>query len=235
LFRFRWPSPALVVAGTALFLALGGGAYAAATSIPDGSVTHSKLANNSVWNNNIKKGAVHMDTLSQGVQNKINKPGPRGATGPKGPTGPKGATGPKGSTGGTGSTGPSGMNGAFYSREDYTGTVSTGAIATVACDPNNATNSQKYDAISGGVQDTDSGTNMTTNANPLPVVASFPGRMDYNTFTPEAGRLDGWIIQFGNSSIQGTQDNNLVVWALCVPVADNGGSFPVVTNSTTTG
>jgi hypothetical protein len=90
-------------------------------------------------------------------------------------------------------------------------------------------------AISGGVQDTDSSTNMTTNANPLPVVASFPGRMDYSTFTPKPGRLDGWIVQFGNSSISGTQDNNLAVWALCVPASDDGGKVPVVVNSTTTG
>jgi hypothetical protein len=227
--RFRRPSPALVVAFTALFVALGGGAYAAATSIQNGSVTHPKLAQAAVWHDNIKDGAVHNDSLSPGVQKQLAKPGPRGARGPKGPKGPKGDTGPKGKTGATG------FNGAFYSVENYTGAVSTGAIATAACDPTDEANSEKYDAISGGVQDTDSSTNMTTNANPLPIVASFPGRMDYNTFTPKPGRLDGWIVQFGNSSIQGTQDNNLVVWALCVPVADDGGNIPVVTNSTTTG
>lgn len=232
MFHFRRPSPAFAIACTALFLALGGGAYAAATAIPNGSVNHAALADNAVWHNNIKGGAVHMDSLSPFVQGQLSKPGPRG---PMGPRGPKGATGPKGSTGDKGVTGRTGMNGAFYSVENYTGTVSTGAIATAACDPNDATNSQKYDAISGGVQATDAATNMTTNANPLPVVASFPGRMDWSTFTPKPGRLDGWIVQFGNSSIQGTQDNNLVVWALCVPVANNGGSIPVVTNSTTTG
>jgi hypothetical protein len=57
-FRFRRPSPALIVAGTALFFALSGGAYAAATSIPNGSVTHAKLANNSVGHNNLINGSV---------------------------------------------------------------------------------------------------------------------------------------------------------------------------------
>lgn len=230
-FRFRRPSPALVIACTALFLAMGGGAYAAATSIPDGSVSHAKLADNSVWHNNIQNGSVHMDSLSNSVQHQLAKTGPRGPMGPAGPKGPKGGTGPKGDTG---PKGPSGFNGAFYSVEKYSGTVSTGGIATAACDPKNATNSQKYVAISGGVQDTDSNTNMTTNAWPLDIAASFPGRMNYSNFTPLAGRLDGWIVQFANNTHQGTQDNNLAVWALCVPTSDDGGKVPVVTNSTTT-
>ncbi|HEY3551464.1 MAG TPA: hypothetical protein VGK69_10485 [Gaiellaceae bacterium] len=73
-----------------------------------------------------------------------------------------------------------------------------GAIATAACDPNDAVNSQKYVAISGGVQDTDSGTNMTTNTSQVAVAASFPERMDFNTFTPKPFRLDGWIVQFAH-------------------------------------
>jgi hypothetical protein len=70
------------------------------------------------------------------------------------------AQGPKGDTGSTGPAGPmgaSGFAGAFYFVQDYTETVGVGvgAIATAACDPNDATNSQNYTAISGGVQDTD--------------------------------------------------------------------------------
>ena len=214
--RFRRPSPALIVASTALFLALGGGAYAAASNVPNGSIGHAQLADNAVWHNNIKNGSVQQDSLSPAVQDQLKK------AGTPGPRGPKGAVG------------ASGFNGAFYSVEDYNGTVSTGAVATAACNPNNTTNSEKYVAIAGGVQDTDSNTNMTTNANPLPIVASFPGRMNYTNYTPLSGRLDGWIIQFGNSSIQSTQDNNLAVWALCVPKSDDGGSVPVHVNSTTT-
>ena len=90
------------------------------------------------------------------------------------------------------------------------------------------TNSQKYVAISGGVQDTDSGTNMTTNDDQVAIAASFPGRMDFNTFTPKPFRTDGWIVQFAHV---GAQDDNLAVWALCVPVADFGGSIPVHVNS----
>lgn len=194
--------PATIVATAALFVVLGGGAYAA-TKL----VGHNQLAKHSVWHDNLANRSVHTNNLTRWINRRLGK---------------------------TGKPGASGFNGAFYSVEKFTGTVSTGAIAAAACDPNNATNSQKYVAISGGVQDTDSSTNMTTNANPLPLAASFPGRMDYSTFTPKPGRLDGWIVQFGNSSIAGTQDNNLAVWALCVPASDDGGQVPVHVNSTTT-
>ena len=122
--------------------------------------------------------------------------------------------------------GKPGFSGAFYVDQTYTETVGVGAIATAACDPTDDTNSQKYIAISGGVQDTDSSTDMTTNNNQVAVAASFPGRMDWNTYTPKAGRLDGWIVQFAHV---GSQDNNLAVWALCVPKSDFGGSLPVHT------
>ena len=156
--------------------------------------------------------------------------GPQGVQGPQGlqgPAGPKGDTGATGATGPQGPQGTSGFAGAFYSVERYTETIGVGAIATAACDPNDATNSQNYVAISGGVQDTDSATDMTTNNNQVAVAASFPGRMDFSTFTPKPGRLDGWIIQFAHV---GAQDNNLAVWALCVPVADFGNDLPVHTN-----
>jgi hypothetical protein len=112
--------------------------------------------------------------------------------------------------------------------QDYSETVGVGAIATAACDPNNDSNSQNYAAITGGVQDTDSATDMTANDNQVAVAASFPGRMNWNTNTPKQYRLDGWIVQFVHV---GSQDDNLAVWALCVPVSDFGGSIPVHVNS----
>lgn len=74
---------------------------------------------------------------------------------------------------------------------------------------------------------------MTANNSQVSVAASFPGRMDFGTFTPKPGRLDGWIIQFSHAGTQ-SQDNNLVVWALCVPASDFGANVPIHTNSTTT-
>jgi hypothetical protein len=66
-----------VVAYLALFVALGGGAYAAA-----------KLAPNSVGSKQIRKHAVTYSKLSKGAVSKLH--GQRGATGPRGLQGPAG-------------------------------------------------------------------------------------------------------------------------------------------------
>ncbi|MBV8219844.1 MAG: hypothetical protein JO325_15380, partial [Solirubrobacterales bacterium] len=101
------------------------------------------------------------------------------------------------------------------------------AIATAACDPNDATHSQQFVAISGGVQDTDDTTDMTANNNQTVLSASFPGRMDWSTNSPVPNRLDGWIVQMAHGT--GGQDDHVIVWALCVPKADFG-TIPLNTN-----
>jgi hypothetical protein len=65
--------------------------------------------------------------------------------------------------------------------QNYTNTIGVGAIATVACDPNDTANSQKYAAIAGGWNSAQPDTDETANSQDVPVVASFPGRMDWNT------------------------------------------------------
>lgn len=184
----------------------------------------------------IKNGAVSLSDLSRHAHKALQgHQGPKGDTGAAGPAGRDGLTGPQGlhgpagavgATGATGPAGPSGFAGAFYSVQTYPGGAGSGGVATVACDPNDPTNSQKYVAISGGVQDTGSGTDMAT-IDPLAVAASFPGRMNWDTNTPKPGRLDGWIVQFAHGN---TQDDNPSIWALCVPAADFTGSVPVHTN-----
>ena len=162
----------------------------------------------------VKPHASPTDNLSAGAQARLR--GARGAKGakgkgtggqgPAGPQGLKGETGPKGDTGRKclpGPAGASGFAGAFYSVQDYTRDVGVGAIATAACDPNSDANSQNYVAILGGVQDTDSATDMISNGNQVSVAASFPGRMNWNTNTPKLYRPDGWIVQFSHA---GTQD-----------------------------
>jgi hypothetical protein len=57
-FRLRAPSPALVVALIALFIALGGTSYAAITSLPKNSVGTKQLKKNAVTGVKIKNGAV---------------------------------------------------------------------------------------------------------------------------------------------------------------------------------
>jgi hypothetical protein len=91
--RLRAPSPALVVAVVALFVALGGTTYAA-TSLPKNSVGAKQLKKNAVTGVKIKSGAV--------TKTKINKKtiaalkGNEGQQGPPGPPGPKGDQGPQG-------------------------------------------------------------------------------------------------------------------------------------------
>jgi hypothetical protein len=146
-----------------------------------------------------------------------------GTTGAKGATGATGATGPAGSVG---ATGASGLEGAYYAVAKYdVGDTNGGAVATVAC---KATTDV---AISGGVQTLAAGTNGLSGN--VPVSSSFPGRMDWSTNTPIAGRLDGWIVQFGgNSSSTSLGDPHYEdIYALCVPGAD----VPVDTTYTESG
>ena len=105
--KLRRPSPAMVVALVALFVALSGGAYAAVrittSEIADHAVTHAKLA----------KNAVAASNLSQALARDIAKvatpsAGSTGATGPRGPAGDSGPQGPKGDAGDTGPQGPQG-------------------------------------------------------------------------------------------------------------------------------
>jgi hypothetical protein len=143
-----------------------------------------------------------------------------GAAGTAGPAGPKGDTGP------AGAAGPSGLAGAYYAVAKYdTGDTNGGAIATVAC--KNTTDV----AIAGGVQTLALGTNGI--GGNVPVASSFPGRMDWAANTPVAGRLDGWIVQFGgNSSATDLGSPKYVtVYALCVP----GASIPVDVTYTESG
>ncbi len=225
------PTYALVGGACALFA--GGGVATAATGMLDG--------------HNIKPGSIPTNRLNSSAQRAIARAshyttgaaGDTGTIGPAGPQGPKGDTGAQGIPGLTGPAGPagaagaagprgqSGLNGAFYSVENYPNGAGSGAVATAACDPNNATNSENYVAISGGVQNTDNNTDMSTTS-ALPITASFPGRMNWSTNTPLANRTDGWIVQLGQGA---SQDKPMSVWALCVPAAAAGGHLPVLTNS----
>ncbi len=79
--RISRPSPALIVALVALFVALGGGAYAA-----------TKLPKNSVGTNQVINGSLRAIDFKQGQI-------PKGPAGPAGPAGTAGAAGPAGPAG----------------------------------------------------------------------------------------------------------------------------------------
>jgi hypothetical protein len=179
---------------TAVSLVIGGALLATVASI--GGATAGVL----ITGKDIKDGSIRKVDLSTKVNDALTKTGSAGAVGPVGPAG---------------AAGKDGLAGSFYATATY---LNGGAgDATVACDPEDAVNSQKYTAIAGGVRA--GGVQSLGQASDFDVAASFPGRMDWNTGEPKAGRLDGWIV-LGS----GGWSEHLVVWALCVPNAE----IPVV-------
>jgi hypothetical protein len=88
--RVPTPSPAMVIALLALFVALGGGAYAA-LKLPKNSVGPAQLKKNSVTSTKVKDGALLAADFRAGQL----------------PAGPKGADGAQGQPGAPGLRGPS--------------------------------------------------------------------------------------------------------------------------------
>jgi hypothetical protein len=103
--RFSRPSPAMVVALTALVVALGGGAYAATSFIGSSGQIHGCVSKTGVLT--ILKPGKHCGKGETAIS--WNQKGPRGAQGASGGQGPKGD---QGAPGGTGPTGPPGQQGA---------------------------------------------------------------------------------------------------------------------------
>src|ERR1700749_1549217 len=88
-----------VAASLALFLALGGAAYAA-----------TQLPKNSVGTNQIRKEAVTAGKIAKKTRQQLQ--GDRGPQGPQGPQGKTGKTGAKGATGARGAQGNTAAPGA---------------------------------------------------------------------------------------------------------------------------
>jgi hypothetical protein len=113
---------ATAVAYVALFIALGGSAYAAATitgsTIKDGTITGRDVKNASLGTEDLNPRAVSSLTGRVGQAGPAGPAGPRGESGPKGekgapgPAGPGGPTGPQGPAGPRGEQGPVGPGGA---------------------------------------------------------------------------------------------------------------------------
>jgi hypothetical protein len=85
--RLHRPSPAMLVALLALFVALGGSSYAA-LQLPKGSVGTKQLRNGVVTSKKVKNKSLLLRDF-----NRSARTGLRGERGPAGPTGPPGPTG----------------------------------------------------------------------------------------------------------------------------------------------
>ncbi len=106
--RRRLPSPSMIVAGVALFVSLGGGAYAGvafnqvrSAHIKNGEVKTVDLANAAVTSAKVRNGAVTAPKIANGAVTlaKIQPAARNAMKGNAGPQGPKGETGATGAAG----------------------------------------------------------------------------------------------------------------------------------------
>ena len=97
------PSPALIVGGVALFIALGGTGYSTVTTL---------LPQNSVRSPQVINGSLRTTDLSRRTIASVKRKGAPGARGAQGAGGPRGATGAQGAAGAQGQTGVQGGVGA---------------------------------------------------------------------------------------------------------------------------
>jgi hypothetical protein len=108
-----------VVASLALFLALGGAAFAA-----------TQLPRNSVGTGQLKPEAVTAGKIAKKTRQQLQGArGPAGAQGPQGKTGAKGAAGAKGATGATGGKGAAGTDGTGPALEVFASSKPLGAAS----------------------------------------------------------------------------------------------------------
>ena len=212
-------TPAMIVAMIALAVALSGTAVAGTAKL----ITGSQIANGT-----IKLADIHSSakTALKGQSGATGAQGPAGAQGAQGPVGPQGATGAKGdagavgapgakgdtgaagatgATGAEGPQGPAGVSGYEVKSFRYSD-VGAGNLATVACSPDKVAVSGGYWFNTKGANDFDFAHPAITNGSG--VIASFPGRMDWdgvdnventeddNTVKPNSH--SGWIVQLND-------------------------------------
>jgi hypothetical protein len=120
----RRPSPALVIACTALAVALAGTGYAV-TSLPANSVGPKQLKANAVTGAKVKDGTLLAADFKAGQLTAAGQ----GAAGPAGPTGPAGSAGPAGPAGSARAYGRIALGGTIVD-EDSSGIASVTHPAT---------------------------------------------------------------------------------------------------------
>jgi hypothetical protein len=107
--KVRMPSPAMIVAFVALFVASTGSAVAGAL------ITGAQVKNNSLTGLDIQTGTITSADVKNGTLRPVDFKGPlpAGAQGPQGQPGPQGQSGPQGPPGAQGEPGVSGLAKSF--------------------------------------------------------------------------------------------------------------------------
>lgn len=121
-----------VMSSLAVFIVLGGGAYAA-TRLPKNSVGSRQIKPNAVNSSKVQDGSLLFKDFKPGqlTTPAVGTPGPVGATGAKGTTGAKGATGATGTKGAQGQVGPTGPSNA-YTNYGSIAVIGNGLTVTVS-------------------------------------------------------------------------------------------------------
>lgn len=216
---------AVCMAGSATAASLIGSA-----DVKNGSLTGVDVKNNSLTGADVR-GISYAD-LTSGLKHRIDKSpvvnapkGDAGATGAKGADG-VGAAGPAGAEGPAGAAGASGISGYEVRTYDYIaggarpghdgegsgyGGAGNSSVATVACSSEDKVATGGGYFIRGGVSEVVQ--SPEADGAGVGVVASFPGRMNWDTLEPKPDRLDGWIVQFNGN---GGPAFDVTLYVVCV-------------------
>lgn len=161
----RKPSPAMVVALVALFVALGGTATAAGVL-----VTSRQIKDRTIQVRDLNPAAVRALRGATGPQGPEGPPGPAGPQGPQGHQGPAGAAGPPGSTAAS-----------VYARTlDSVAAAGGGSFVNLFCGPNEV-------ALTGGVR-TDSVFGVVFDSYPIMATADGGARPAVHGEKPQGWR-----------------------------------------------
>jgi hypothetical protein len=138
------------VAYLALFFALSGTSYAAATKLlPANSVGSRQVINHSLLKKDFKAGQ-----LPRGPRGMRGSQGPAGPTGPAGAAGARGPAGPPGPAGPTGDEGPPGEDGFAYtavSEDMLFSNLGETVSKTVDCEPGEMATGGGYSGHAEGI------------------------------------------------------------------------------------
>lgn len=156
-----------------------------ATVLASALIGGTAVAGDLIDSGDIQNHTIKQRDLAPGLKAKVNRTATIGTAGAMGPAGKDGAQGPAGTDGKDGKDGKNGVSGYEIKSWDYT-TVSGGGWADMGC-----TKDSGKVPLGGGYWFKDETVAMEKG---LSVVTSMPGRMNWNTNTPDPTK-PGWIVR----------------------------------------
>lgn len=199
--KFR-PTPSMLIALIALFVALGGTGYAA-FQIPSNSISSRHVINGSLQKVDLSKktlAALRGHVGPRGLRGEVGPTGSQGATGPQGPKGDKGDRGDRGPKGDKGDDASVGIS--HWSVGGTVPAASPGLPGSVEIEADCQAPGQY--AISGGYTAGSYKGGVTTYLNRN--TAGAPGTPAY---------AKGWIVGFTNTT---DQPQSVRTWVVCATV-----------------